>query len=120
MALYTVHFSTIVKRSIFDAQGNKVSDTTEFKKQTMTGLPLRVAMQYDTQPDFRLVAEVPSNERRGKPPRTPSQVNWDGGSPGTRTLKGERGAAVPKSKSVDRKDEAAATGDLGAAISQAA
>ena len=119
MSLYTITFSTIKKRSIFNA-GVFVEEVVEFKKQTMTGLPLRVAMQYDLQPDFQITAEVPTPDRRAKPPRTPSQINWNGGGAGTRTLKDDtprlpkKVAAAP----INRKLDAAATGDLGAAISE--
>lgn len=114
--LYTVHFTTRQTVSKFDARGRLTGEYQTDIPQTISALPVSTARQYADCDNFRMEPYVPE-ERRG----TRKSFKHAGYAERAKGMtQGEITLTTSGSKGRSRINDAAATGDLGAAISGAA
>jgi len=112
MQLYTIHYSLQHVVSKFDAKGKKISEEMTLIEQTLTALPHSTAMQYKDLPNFSIAPYVA--EQRDRSNFKHSGYSARRPEPAARS-KPKAAKKTPKSGL----HHAAATGDLGAAISGA-
>lgn len=111
--LYTVHFTTRQTVSKFDARGRKTGEYQTDIEQTITALPVSTAKQYSTCDNFHMEPYV--QEERSGTRKTFKHAGYQERSSGF-----DKSTAKRSAKKASNVNEAAATGDLGAAISGAA